>query len=257
VNNTQSIFLLHEKNEPPGCSSVTLPLEMPELTSVKIGFYPGHGSIAELVPMARELLDTMLSRRTAEMAAKNLHIACHKGCHAACCHYLISVSIPEALMKVAETIALPENQRVQIINYCKNTAQHIQQQMSRRNLTAANSVSRENLLAWYRELNIPCPMLKDNCCTIYDRRPLVCRECLAVGSPEQCRNNTEVQTHIRLPIHPANILMQLTQQLFGGDSSIITLPGIFDWFTEKARLYQQAFPRKILVQKFVNIATNN
>ena len=253
MDQTQPIFLLDDETKPSGIAIVDLPLDMFGLPNLKIGFFQGSGALTELVPMARNLLDLMVTRRISDLSARGLNIACHKGCHAACCHYLISVSVPEALMIVTEMQALPTDECNRIVNSCRASAESIQRQMAKGDIVAGGNVARDNLLHWYRELNIACPFLEDNCCTIYDHRPIVCRECLAVGSPDQCRLDTE-QTHLRLPIHPANILMQLTQQLFGGGDNIITLPGIFDWFTENAHLYQKTWPREVLVQQFVKIA---
>jgi Fe-S-cluster containining protein len=254
MDNTQPIFLLQDQPPPPGITSAELPLDMPELLSVKIAFLPGLGTLTELIPLARSLMETMLNSRIKELSAGSMQIACQKGCHAACCRYLISVSVPEALMMIAETAALSPDERKRIITSCKKTALHIQQQMAQGNITIGENVNRNDLLGWYRQINVPCPMLENNCCTIYDRRPIVCRECLAVGSPDQCKVNTEIQTHVRFPIHPANILVQLTQQLFSAGPNIIALPAVFDWFTENGHLYQKTFPRELLVKKFVEIA---
>ena len=254
MDRARPIFLLDDEMEAPGIAVLDLPLGMLELPRVRIGFLQGSGHLTELVPMARDLLDLMVARRISELSARGLKVACHKACHAACCRYLISVSIPEALMLVAETQALPADERNRVVNSCRATVEHIQGQMAKAGMGAGGNVTRDNLLRWYRELNISCPFLEDNCCKIYDHRPIVCRECLAVGSPDQCRLDTQVQTHIRLPIHPANVLMQLTQQLCGGGDNIITLPGIFDWFAENAHLYQKTWPREVLVQQFVKIA---
>jgi Fe-S-cluster containining protein len=254
--NTNSIFLLHDKNNSSGTECVNLQLNMPELSNIKIGFIPGPGDLTELVLMVRELTELIISRRISELSDRGMKIACQKGCHAACCHYLISVSVPEALTMVAETAALPTDERNHIMNSCRRTSKQIQFQMAQANIAGTGKVTRNNLLTWYRELNVSCPLLENNCCSIYKHRPIVCRECLAVGSPDQCRVDTQVQTHVRLPIHPANILMQLTQQFFNAAPGIIAIPAVFDWFDENGHIYKKNLPRSVLVQKFVQIATN-
>jgi len=256
MNDTQPIFLLVDKTGPSGTDCVNLQLNMPELSHTKIGFIPGEGTLTELVPMARDLTELMISRRIADLSNKGLKIACQKGCHAACCRYLISVSVPEAMTMVAESAALPKDQSNHIINSCRRTSKQIQLQMAQADINGARNIARNNLLAWYKELNVSCPFLENNCCTIYHRRPIVCRECLAVGSPDQCRVDAQVRTHVRLPLHPANVLMQLTQQLFNAAPSIIAIPAVFDWFDENGRLYQKTIHRSLLVQKFVQIAAN-
>ena len=40
-------------------------------------------------------------------------------------------------------------------------------------------------LRW-RRLLIPCPLLKDNECSVYERRPIGCRMFFAVSNPENC-----------------------------------------------------------------------
>lgn len=38
----------------------------------------------------------------------------------------------------------------------------------------------------YRALRIPCPFLKNSMCSIYSRRPMGCREFMAIGNPADC-----------------------------------------------------------------------
>lgn len=40
-------------------------------------------------------------------------------------------------------------------------------------------------IAW-RKLNAPCPLLVDNRCSVYERRPFSCRMFYAHGKPENC-----------------------------------------------------------------------
>lgn len=55
----------------------------------------------------------------------------------------------------------------------------------------------------YRNINLPCPFLKDGRCLGYERRPMDCRIFLALGDPEDCAMpNRRHQKYAEFP-HPS------------------------------------------------------
>ncbi len=108
------------------------------------------------------LLKVLVIPRTEEFlaasAVKSQKIECKAGCNA-CCHQGVEVSIPEAIL-VALQVANPEDPRQSAI--LKTAA------------TTADVSPKERILA-----RIPCPLLVEGQCSVYDNRPLLCRATLS------------------------------------------------------------------------------
>ncbi len=52
----------------------------------------------------------------------------------------------------------------------------------------------------YRFLSVPCPLLKNNLCSVYARRPFGCRTFFATGDPENCE--LPARTHQKFMVIP-------------------------------------------------------
>lgn len=66
-----------------------------------------------------------------------------------------------------------------------------------------------NEIVLYADLNIPCPFLMDNICSIYEVRPRGCASIFATTPSEWCNplspNASKVNYHISLPDHPTEL----------------------------------------------------
>ncbi len=108
-------------------------------------------------------------------------IACRKGC-AFCCHAYVAVSAPEALLAAQRLRSLPEPERTLAAARVREIDHRT------RELAPRDRAGR-----W-----IPCPMLEDGRCRIYDVRPFSCRaemsmdagacESLAAGKDARVRS---------------------------------------------------------------------
>jgi hypothetical protein len=111
--------------------------------------------IIELVEDARSRLAALISPILAGMS-----VACRPGC-AWCCHlYVVMTSIPEILV-IAEHLhrTLSESELADV----------------RRRLTATLTRRRKQPGFQPTIPFIPCPLLVNDCCSIYEVRPLVCQ----------------------------------------------------------------------------------
>jgi Fe-S-cluster containining protein len=58
-------------------------------------------------------------------------------------------------------------------------------------------------------LNVPCPFLENESCSIHPERPVVCREYLVTSSPEWCSRPSEKKVEgVRLPLKVWTALAQ-------------------------------------------------
>jgi Fe-S-cluster containining protein len=53
---------------------------------------------------------------------------------------------------------------------------------------------------WYARLQMPCPLLEDDRCSIYTGRPLACREHLVTSAPELCRTPADGIERLTPPV---------------------------------------------------------
>jgi len=110
----------------------------------------------ELAENALEFTDRMIVRGLSQ-SPRSEQPACAIHC-TSCCHLHTTASVPEVIL-------LAERVRVAIVPLeplRENLSRHITQ------TTGLNANER-------RQLRLPCPLLKDGMCLVYEARPLVCR----------------------------------------------------------------------------------
>ncbi len=151
----------------------------------------GPTTTAELLPLARGLADRMVSQSVAQAEAAGLQISCRKGCGACCCN-LVAVSEVEA-RRIAEVVEeMPEPRRSEIRGRFAEAVRQLDAAgllpILRR---PAEWTDQEyaNLVGDYFRARVPCPFLEEGACSIYDERPLTCREYLVVSPAELCAND--------------------------------------------------------------------
>jgi hypothetical protein len=72
-------------------------------------------SLADLVPVARQLADELIEQIAIDLHARGRQISCQAGC-SACCRYLIPVSPPEALAIWMGLLHLPGPRRERVMS---------------------------------------------------------------------------------------------------------------------------------------------
>ncbi len=125
---------------------------------------------------------------SADRAWPTAGLACRKGC-AFCCHQWVSVTAPEAFY-LAKRLKPRQVERV-----------------------VATAVDRrEARFTGQGTFRSPCPLLRDDACTAYDARPLVCR--MAVSTTlETCRRVYWENADERIPVPPVFSGMRFVVQM--------------------------------------------
>jgi len=175
----------------------------------------------ELVPLALVLADAAAEDAAQRVAAEGGTVSCKKGC-AACCRYLVHVSESEAYYLHELVERLPEPRRSQVRERFAEARRRLQQ--------AGFLETLQQFPMWtgpeihqrgqaYHALQIPCPFLEDESCSIYADRPIACREYLVTSPPEYCA--TADRTAIRGVSMPVNFFVGLAR--FGVPAEATTL----------------------------------
>jgi len=118
-------------------------------------------------------------------------ISCRKGC-AYCCAQYISISLAHALVIVDYLYANPNLTGSFLNRYEKwrraaAGTPELEALEKYTNLSSTVRRTPQELLDKYARLNLPCPFLVSDACSIYPVRPICCASHVSVSPPEFCR----------------------------------------------------------------------
>ena len=121
----EPIALCQSLQPPDGCVNIGLHLDvLGQPLHFRIAVTDCQVSLADIVPLAR-VLSTKITHTAIQHVRHNQgNVPCRKKCDA-CCHYLVPLSIPEALKFREEFVSRPQYQRSQILRSCLAAAQQI------------------------------------------------------------------------------------------------------------------------------------
>jgi len=128
-----------------------------------------------------------------------IRLTCSKGC-AACCEELLHVSELETRLIVESfTDAQKEDVRERVRHWLEQIGDRLD--------------DREPEGLEYRSWRIPCPLLKNGICSVYDKRPLKCRSTITDGPRQACEDLAlrPTQRFIEIPELKAAIGDRLVQ----------------------------------------------
>lgn len=126
------------------------------------------------------------------LTLQGLSVSCQKGC-SACCYQLIPLSVAEARYVNTLVEKMPKNRKKKIQERFAHVLEEVQQAGLTEDLmnTAEINDSVTELGLKYFAIRVACPFLEDNSCSIYEERPLRCREYLVTSASANCKRPTK------------------------------------------------------------------
>jgi Fe-S-cluster containining protein len=103
-------------------------------------------------------------------------------------------------------------------------------------LAAWNDVSRR-----YYELHLDCPFLENDSCSIYEERPIACREYNAVTPPALCEAFDSAIETIERPVRLGEALTKAGNDLAKTKDMAIALPLVLEWVSSRAKVFSGEF----------------
>jgi Fe-S-cluster containining protein len=167
----------------------------------------GPVQVSDLLPVARALSDAIVRQTCQTVEESGQTISCTRGC-GACCRNLVAISQVEArrIRDVVEN--LPEPRRSTVRARFAEARQRLEQAGLLEKLQAADQWTDADytaLVGTYFQQGIACPFLEEESCSIYQERPITCREYLVTSPPEYCaRLGSEGVQRVRLPLRVFN-----------------------------------------------------
>jgi Fe-S-cluster containining protein len=152
----------------------------------------GPARLGALLPVFRRVADSLveLSARRAEEQGKT--ISCAKGC-GACCRQIVPVAEVDARAIARLVDELPEPRRSLVRERFARAKERLAAAGFLSRLQQPGTFTAEEVLPFglaYLRLGIACPFLEDECCSIYESRPITCREFLVTTPAVHCANPT-------------------------------------------------------------------
>lgn len=148
--------------------------------------------LRQLLPIVRSLSETMIGEAVKADVAKGNSISCRSGC-GACCRQLVPISEVEARLIRDMVEGWPEPRRARVLARFAEARRKLEEAGLLERLQHCETVSDDDLVPValdYFAQGIPCPFLEEESCSIYEERPVVCREYLVTSPAENCARPT-------------------------------------------------------------------
>jgi Fe-S-cluster containining protein len=213
----------------------------------------GKRTPLELLPAARELTMQATAVAVAQAQARAKQISCRVGC-GACCRQLVAISVVEA-QALADVVAAMPAERQQVIRArFAEALRRLEEALmldpkgpkGRRALMVMGqgdaSKLRDEVGQRYFRLQIACPFLEDESCSIHAERPLVCREYHVTSPAEKCAKLYEVRVDkVEPPLHMSGVLARAADRIAGTGARTIPLVLALEWVEARGAKLRQEY----------------
>jgi len=175
----------------------------------------GPVPLSSMLPIFQRFTDIAVDVARRDEEAKGNTVSCSGTC-TSCCRRLVPVSESEARYLVRLIELLPADR----IETLRERFDEAVDELSRLGLLERLRESAGNtdtaalieLAESYIEANVPCPFLEDGCCSIYEHRPLSCRERATIRPVEEVDSTVPPHSgadRLSLPARPSHALLRL------------------------------------------------
>jgi len=216
--------------------------------------------LADMVPLARAV-SARITEKVSEMVRLNGGtIPCCKGC-SACCNYLVPLAIPEVFRLREEVLAMPLVRQLIIEQGCLSAARRILGEQPPASFGEPGGVQAADSAAellntastWYADLELSCPFLQNDICTIYQERPLACREYSVSGSSRACGGGAGEPQVVCAPARMSEVLGRLASDLEKTSVEALIMPLALIWADENRQRGARTWPAPMMVERFIDI----
>lgn len=144
-------------------------------------------------------------------------ISCARGCSACCRRQPVPVAPPEVLALLRLVDAQPEPRRATLRARFRECARRIEEAGLRSRLlheTPSTPAEAREIVRRYLALELACPFLEDDACSIYADRPLACRLYLVTSPAALCVAPLDQPiAQVAVPMRPLGALLDALEAL--------------------------------------------
>ncbi len=198
---------------------------------ISIGLSDSFARLLDLAPLAQSLCDIVVSEAKERSRIQGRALPCGKGC-STCCSYLVPLSIPEAIYLYEKIQSLPFDQSRGLWSQSLAVARELLAHNPLEGLSGDEDTL-DHVGRWYSSKKRPCPFLEQDLCSLYDQRPLACREHLVTTPPLFCESHSvERVRSLKLPYSMVETLGKVTAQLEKTNVEAVMLPLVLPWIQD-------------------------
>jgi Fe-S-cluster containining protein len=212
-----------------------------EERTIPVPFRAGEATLLDLMPAARELTTRATAVAVEGAHAAGREVSCRAGC-GACCRQLVAISVVEAAALAEVVGSLPPARQLVIRARFADAIRRLEaaglldpaEPKGERTLEARDLGSREASLRElgqrYFALQIACPLLEDESCSIHPDRPLVCREHHVTSPAENCTRLYQVSVdRLEPPVRVGEALTRAADRVEGIGPWMVPLVLSLEW----------------------------
>lgn len=221
----------------------------------RVAIDTGPMGLVDLVHTTYELTNILVERAAKREEKAGRLISCGPKCGVCCCQ-MVPLSPPEAFYLVGLLDSLDNSHRQVLLARFEAMVT----ELKRRNMVEellAPDYSDEKGLAIAKEyfrLQMPCPFLVEDSCSIHRNRPVACREYNVTSPPELCAEAGSLSSEIvkvPMPLPLSAPLARITANLTGTKARLIPLILAPIWAREQEELRKLQWPGVELFQAFM------
>jgi Fe-S-cluster containining protein len=224
---------------------------------------PAFMSLTDLVPEAFRLADRLARQAQERAAGSGLAIQCRKGC-GVCCRYLVRISLPEALFLAARIQDTHQLRREGLLVRFGRVREVLQREWLYDDLKGGLTSAQVDLTYPHRlylfsrrylELELPCPFLEDDACSIYSYRPTTCRQYFVTSPSSRCVNPfIEKANRLPLDLDVPDLIAEVTSELLEEPPRLVVLSLAPEWAAQNESLARLRWPRQEVLRRLMEKA---
>jgi len=215
----------------------------------------GPMRLAHLVSTAYELTNILVERAAKREEKAGRRISCGPKCGVCCCQ-MIPLSPPEAFYLVDLLDSLDTSHRQVLLERFEAVVNKLKKGNMVEELLAPDcsddlglAIAKE-----YFRMQMPCPFLEEESCSIHPNRPVACREYNVTSPPELCADAGMYSSGIAkvpMPLPLSAPLARLTAHLTGTKARLIPLTLVPVWVAEHDDWRRMEWPGVTLFQRLM------
>lgn len=167
-----------------------------------------------LLPVFQHITNTIVDVAVKATEEKGKPVSCKIRC-AACCRQLVPIAEIEAARLQELVEQMPEIRKAKVKERFADALEKLNKAgllEKLRRLSALSIEERKEVANEYFRLQIECPFLENESCTIYTDRPLACREYLVTSPVKNCFHPKDNIEGIELPAKVSAVVFSLDSE---------------------------------------------
>lgn len=220
----------------------------------------GPATVTDLLPVLHGISNMIVAAAEQQAAEHGKQVSCRAGC-GVCCRQLVPIAESEARYLAALIDSMPEPRREHVRRRFRDAVAALEPSGMLDRLRRVGQVSvdqRFQVGVDYFKLDVACPFLEEERCSIHERRPTACREYLVSSPPENCRTpRADLVEEIPLASRPSWVLCRFGDGRGEDELRLVPLVLLLEWVEAHREEPELRAPASDLLMNFLKKVTGS